>query len=148
MVSDLEFAQLQLHQVLVGWLNEDSGEQLGVWLHLKGNTSGFNAPHCNITTFKQIQIAFPYLVKGVYLLSIGCKGHETGCQINQAANNHVLLAEAGLLIADQVPSPHHITVTVLHAAEKKQNSSTLKLSVVSTWKEREIFFLMWHMGKI
>lgn len=61
-----------------------------------------------------------YLVECVYLFSIGCKGHETRCQVNQAANHHVLLAEAGLLIADQVPSPHHVTVTVLHTAKKEQ----------------------------
>lgn len=33
--SDLEFAQLQLHHVLIGGLNEDSRKQLGVGLHLK-----------------------------------------------------------------------------------------------------------------
>lgn len=41
-----------------------------------------------------------YLVEGVYLLSICCESHETCCQVDQAANHHVLLAEAGLLIAD------------------------------------------------
>lgn len=34
-VSDLEFAQLQLHHVLTGGLNKDGREQLGVGLHLK-----------------------------------------------------------------------------------------------------------------
>lgn len=33
--SDLEFAQLQLHHVLIGGLNEHSREQFGVGLHLK-----------------------------------------------------------------------------------------------------------------
>lgn len=63
--------------------------------------------------------AFSYLVEGVNLFSIGCEGHETCCQVDQAADHHVLLAEAGLLVADQVPSPHHVTVAVLHTAEKQ-----------------------------
>lgn len=41
MGSYLEFAQLQLHHVLIGGLNEDGGEQLGVGLHLKRNTFCF-----------------------------------------------------------------------------------------------------------
>lgn len=60
---------------------------------------------------------FPYLVERVYLLSVGCKGHEPRGQVDQAADHHVLLAEAGLMITHEVAAPHHIAVTVLHAAE-------------------------------
>lgn len=65
----------------------------------------------------------PYLVESIYLFSIGCKGHEPCCQVNQAANHHVLLAKAGLMITHEVSAPHHVAVTVLHAAEKNSKST-------------------------
>lgn len=60
------------------------------------------------------------LVKHVDFFAICCKGHESCCQINKAAHHHVLLTEPGLLSANQVPSPHHVTVTMFHAADKKR----------------------------
>lgn len=68
---------------------------------------------------------FPYLVEGVDLFSIGCEGHEASCQVNQTANHHVLLAETGLMVADQVSSPDHVAVTMFHTIEK--NSKDLPI---------------------
>jgi hypothetical protein len=35
--ADLEFAELHLNHVLIGWQDKDRWEEFGVWLHLGNN---------------------------------------------------------------------------------------------------------------
>lgn len=65
----------------------------------------------------------PYLEESINLFSVGCKGHEPCCQVDQAANHHVLLAKARLMITDEVSAPHHVAVTVLHAAGENSKNT-------------------------
>lgn len=59
-----------------------------------------------------------HLVESVNLLPIGCEIQKACCQINQATNHQIFLAEL-LLAAAELSSPHHIAVTPLYTDEER-----------------------------
>ncbi len=63
---------------------------------------------------------FTYLVESVDLFPIGCEIHETCCQVNQATNHQILLAEPLLAAAAKLSSPHHIAVTPLYTDKQTE----------------------------
>lgn len=130
--SHLKFSQLQLHHVLTQGLNKHSREELGVGFHLKQRPSGLTGAPCQ--SHSQPKSIFSYLVERVYLLSVGCKGHEPRRQVDQAADHHVLLAEAGLMITHEVTAPHHIAVTVLHAAVNSRYNTFILYFLGFFWR--------------
>lgn len=61
-----------------------------------------------------------HLEEGVAFFAIGCKGHQAGGQIHQAANDKVRVADPSLLSrTHKVPAPHHVAVATLEAGKDK-----------------------------
>ncbi len=91
------------------------------------------------TSYYFEEMTLTYLVKSVDIFPIGCEIHETCCQVNQATNHQILLAELLLGAAAKLSAPHHIAVTPLHT--DKQTEYCKCSLVMNTFNS---FFVMSH----
>ncbi len=126
--ADLEFSEFQLQHVLAGRQYKYSWEQLSVGLHLtehmyicefKWRKCTPNRDFLCATSYYFEEMTLTYLVESVDIFPIGCEIHETCCQVNQATNHQILLAELLLGAAAKLSAPHHIAVTPLHTDRKR-----------------------------